>query len=129
MFRIIKHYANNAFCAKYNPLSAAIHHDDILRFQHMFADENESMVAFPLRAYDKTDWTLAYVDFILPADLSKRITSLCKREKCRISPLLQYVTNAAVIESHEELTGDFYRAIVGNTFSTIPMYEQPKNVH
>ena len=31
MFRFMKRYANNAWCAKYNPLSAAIHHDDILR--------------------------------------------------------------------------------------------------
>ena len=95
----------------------------------MFHDEHESMVSFPLTAYDKRDWSLEYLDFILPRAVSRRIAALCKRERCRISPLLQYVANAAVIESHAQLEGDFYRSVLGNTFSTIAMYKRPRRVH
>ena len=53
--------------------------------------------------HDELKWNTAS----LLKELSANIMALCKREECRISPMLQYVVNAAVIESHAQLTDPF----------------------
>ena len=126
-----KRYTHNNLCVKYNPLSFYLHNDDILRFQYNNAGiMNNDLLAFPLGKYDKNNWEIAYQYSTLPMDASLKIIKICKQQKARMSSLVQYIANAAVIEAHNDiLTKDYYKTVINNTFRTTPMYKKPKNVY
>eukprot|EP01083_Nonionella_stella_P049397 131657_1 len=125
-----KFYCNNRFLSHYNPLG--LHPDDILRTQFVYAREynNKKMVAFPLcESYDKYNFNIDFIQIGFTKTETVRIKKQCQTNKVHISSLLQYIVNAAMIESYPEaLCNDYYETVIGNVFSSIPLYREPNKI-
>eukprot|EP01083_Nonionella_stella_P115073 340747_1 len=118
-----KFYANHSFLRKWNPLK--FHRDDLLSLQYMF---NTEFLQFPLQhPYNRHDFTMDYVLCPLSKSVSLNIKRACKSHKVHISSVLAYIVNAAMIEAHNDiLTNDSYKTMIGNVFTTVPMYRKEK---
>ena len=126
-----KVYSHNNLCLKYNPLGFYLHNDEILRFRYNYTRiMNTGLLAFPLGNYDKNKWESDCQSAILNSEVSLKIIDICKQQKAKVSSLMQYITNAAVIEAHNDiLTKDYYKTVINNTFRTTPMYKKPSNIY
>eukprot|EP01084_Bolivina_argentea_P037859 70005_1 len=118
--RFGKFYATNYYLRKYNPLS--LHRDELLRFQFYFSKE---FLTFPLKAYNKKDYSINFKTFRLSHKISKGLRKQCKLHKIHMSSLFQYLAIAALIECHDVLKDNYYKTQANNVFTTIPMYKDP----
>eukprot|EP01084_Bolivina_argentea_P305654 528049_1 len=126
--RFIIFYANNSFLSYYNPLN--FQDFILLATKYVFNDCNDILQFTLNKHYNKKDWKLDAVCFKLNKIQSTNLLKKCKLNNCKFSLLLQYITFSAFIECHNDiLKENYYKSVLANVFSTIPMYKEPNKPH